>query len=310
MSGYTKLFESILESTVWLTAQPTRLVWITMLAMSDAGGVVEAAVPGLARRAGVSVEEAEEALRCFLSPDPHSRTKDHEGRRIVEVDGGWRLLNHGKYREKMSSADMRAKAAERSRRYRERHAERNVASRCVTPRDAKSRESLHSEAEAEAESEKRESERRASAPTPTPPEWERAERPLTETIKLRFEVRFTAARGNPPAWTPKAVAHVGVIAAWLGSREDRLAALDSMLTAFFADAWCTEHGYPIGALASDPAKYLAPPTVRRDVRKGFVDPAPASAFTNPTNLDDVFGPEIPAEPPKPEQFAPRRRSAT
>lgn len=48
---------------------------------------------------------------------------------------------------------------------------------------------------------------------------------------------------------------------------------------------------------------------KRDVRKGFVEPAPASAFTNPTNLDDVFGPEIPIEPPQPERF-PRRRSAT
>lgn len=33
---------------------------------------------------------------------------------------------------------------------------------------------------------------------------------------------------------------------------------------------------------------------RRDVRRGFVDPAPASAFTNPTDLDRIFGPETPA----------------
>jgi hypothetical protein len=49
---------------------------------------------------------------------------------------------------------------------------------------------------------------------------------------------------------------------------------------------------------------------RRDVTKGFVEPAPASAFTNPTNLDDVFGPEIPLASPQPERFPPRRRSAT
>ena len=33
-----------------------------------------------------------------MSPDPDSRTKDHGGRRIEEIDGGWRLLNHAKYK--------------------------------------------------------------------------------------------------------------------------------------------------------------------------------------------------------------------
>ena len=118
MSGYTKLCSSILDSTVWLSKPPTRLVWITMLAMKDHRGVVEAAIPGLARRAGVSIEETEEALVYFLAPDPYSRTRDHEGRRIVEVDGGWRLLNHFKYRETQNIEDVRAKTAARVRRFR------------------------------------------------------------------------------------------------------------------------------------------------------------------------------------------------
>jgi hypothetical protein len=33
-----------------------------------------------------------------MSPDPDSRTPEHEGRRIEVIDGGWRLLNHEKYR--------------------------------------------------------------------------------------------------------------------------------------------------------------------------------------------------------------------
>ncbi|MGW8429426.1 hypothetical protein ACWGJQ_29045, partial [Peribacillus simplex] len=54
-------------------------------------------VPGLARRANVTLQEVEAALHSFLSPDPYSRTKDDEGRRIVEIDGGWSLINHTKY---------------------------------------------------------------------------------------------------------------------------------------------------------------------------------------------------------------------
>ena len=95
---FTKLFSSITESTVWCEDLPTRITWICMLAMSDRKGRVFASVPGLANRARVSVEEARAALGKFLSPDLDSRTKEHEGRRIEEIDGGWRLLNHEKYR--------------------------------------------------------------------------------------------------------------------------------------------------------------------------------------------------------------------
>lgn len=69
-----------------------------MLAMADHAGRVWASIPGLANRARVSVEAAEAAIKSFLSPDPYSRTKDFEGRRVEEIDGGWRLLNHAKYR--------------------------------------------------------------------------------------------------------------------------------------------------------------------------------------------------------------------
>ncbi len=127
MSGYTKLFSSILHSTVWLADGPTRLVWITMLALTDRDGTVEASVPGLAKAAGVTREECDRALAFFTAPDPDSRTKDHEGRRIAAIDGGWRLLNHAKYRERASAEEVREKNAERKRAERERDAERKKA---------------------------------------------------------------------------------------------------------------------------------------------------------------------------------------
>jgi len=94
---YTKLFSSITESTVWGEAYATRIVWVTMLAMADAQGNVYGAIPGLARRANVTLQEVEAALAAFLAPDPYSRTKDDDGRRIEEAEGGWHLINHGKY---------------------------------------------------------------------------------------------------------------------------------------------------------------------------------------------------------------------
>jgi len=107
MAGYTKLFESILDSTVWGESNETRLVWITMLAMRNKNHMVEAAVPGLARRARVSIEDTEKALKKFSSPDPYSRTKDFEGRRIREVDGGWLILNGENYRNRLNMDERR-----------------------------------------------------------------------------------------------------------------------------------------------------------------------------------------------------------
>ena len=61
-----------------------------------------------------------EALRKFQEADEWSRSREREGRRIEEVDGGWLILNHAKYREKMSVEEMKEKGRIRQARYRER----------------------------------------------------------------------------------------------------------------------------------------------------------------------------------------------
>jgi len=116
-ASFVKLFNSILHSTIWSEPNHVRIVWITMLAMSNRYGDVDASIPGLARMAGQSVEEVEDAITRFLSPDPYSRTPDNDGRRIKTIVGGWHLLNHGKYRELLSAEERkeynRKKQAER-----------------------------------------------------------------------------------------------------------------------------------------------------------------------------------------------------
>src|ERR1017187_3841638 len=119
MSYYTKLFHSILSSTIWREDLPTKVVWVTMLALANQDGDVEASVPGLAHLAGVTVEQAEAALTKLLSPDQYSRSPEHEGRRLEAIEGGWRLLNHAKYRDKMSAEDIREQARIRQQRRRD-----------------------------------------------------------------------------------------------------------------------------------------------------------------------------------------------
>jgi hypothetical protein len=152
MANYTKLFNSIVTSTIWTEDDKTRIVWITMLAICDQNGEVQASIPGLARLAGVTVEDAEMAIGKLLSPDKHSRTPDHEGRRIVPIDGGWELLNHAKYRRMASLEDRKEATAKRVRRHRERNADVTPCNANVTLLPDKA----EAEAEAEAEADKRE----------------------------------------------------------------------------------------------------------------------------------------------------------
>ena len=82
MTGYTKLFASIVTSTIWSEDDTTRILWITMLALADQHGHVAATVPGLARIAGISVEDTLTGIGRLLAADQFSRTTTNEGRRV------------------------------------------------------------------------------------------------------------------------------------------------------------------------------------------------------------------------------------
>lgn len=119
MAGYTKLFSEILTSSIWMESNATRILWITMLAMADQNGEVMAAVSGLAHMANITRDECQEGLKVLMQPDPDSRTKDNDGRRIDEIDGGWIVLNHHIYRAKTTTDPKAAAARLRMRKMRE-----------------------------------------------------------------------------------------------------------------------------------------------------------------------------------------------
>jgi hypothetical protein len=172
--SYTKLFSSIVTSTIWTEDDKTRIVWITMLAIANKHGEVQASIPGLARVSGVSVEAAEAAINRFLAPDQYSRTPDDEGRRIEKIEGGWQLLNHAKYRAMASKDEAVASSAIRQRRFRERKARNGTvtdSNALVTHRNGTvthKRDIAEAEAEAEAdtEAEKKKNKNGASALLP------------------------------------------------------------------------------------------------------------------------------------------------
>lgn len=170
--SYTKLFSSITESTVWCEPAGTRLVWITLLAKCDRHGRFSGALPGLARLANVTLQEAEIAISTLSSPDPYSRTPDYEGRRIEAIDGGWRLLNHQKYRDMRDEEVRREQNREAQRR---RRASLSAVSKTADSQQGVSDQppmSAHADAYADADSKKKSESTRAPSGTRLPPDWQ------------------------------------------------------------------------------------------------------------------------------------------
>lgn len=116
---YNKIFTKILDSSVWLESNETRIVWLTMLASMDQDGFCQFAAPAnLAHRAIVTLPAAEAAIKVLEGPDEHSSDPDNQGRRIERVDGGWMVLNSSKYRDIVTAAESRNKNRERVQRFR------------------------------------------------------------------------------------------------------------------------------------------------------------------------------------------------
>lgn len=244
MNGYTKLFGSIVASTIWREEKETKIVWITMLAMADRWGDVQASIPGLADLARVSVAEARKAIVVLSSPDPDSRTEDNEGRRIEAIDGGWRLINYEKYRAKMSAEDRREYLREKQREHR---AKKRTLSTSVNNGQQKSTPSTHAEAEAEAEAEtatvRSESDARAhNGPIMVDDPVEEDKGPFEEANRWLVEfgrswcTRFSRIAYGNGAADARAVARLGEKLATL-TREERDRAIQArprILAAYWA----------------------------------------------------------------------------
>src|SRR5262245_22814697 len=98
MTGFAKIYTTILDSSIWEEELHVRVVWIAVLTLADARGMVEASVVGLTRRANVTRAQCEDALQRLKAPDPNSKSPENEGRRIEDVKGGWLILNYRAYR--------------------------------------------------------------------------------------------------------------------------------------------------------------------------------------------------------------------
>src|SRR5947209_1975661 len=98
MPGFTKLYSTIITSSIWSEDAETCKVWITLLALAEPDGFVPAALPGIANAARLPVDVCQRILDKLQAPDPYSRSAQFDGRRLAKIERGWQILNYGYYR--------------------------------------------------------------------------------------------------------------------------------------------------------------------------------------------------------------------
>jgi hypothetical protein len=175
--GYTPLYDHMLSGTLY-GRWPHTGIWACLLSRATREGVIDEVPASLAAAIGVPVDVLMQCIHDFMQPDPGSRTKDHDGRRLALIDPnrdwGWRVLNHGKYREKTRKKnydEQRKESGENADRMRERRETREDPTR-----PAKTREDPPSEAEAN--NSKRGAKRSRRAPEDFKPDLEYARKEL------------------------------------------------------------------------------------------------------------------------------------
>lgn len=133
VAGYTPVFDSVFHGTLcgkW----PTLPVWLTILPMADKNGHIDMTFQAMSALTGWPIDLLRQAITELCAPDPESRSDAEEGRRLVPIDPsrswGWRVVNHGKYREKARKATFDAARVEDGR-----NAERLRARRSATRDD-------------------------------------------------------------------------------------------------------------------------------------------------------------------------------
>lgn len=119
MSGYTPVFDSVFHGTLcgqW----PTLPVWLTILPLADKNGHIDMTYQAIAALTGWPLDLLKQAIGTLTQPDPDSRSPEEEGRRLVLLDPtnrqwGWRVVNHGQYREKARKQMQQIAATESGR---------------------------------------------------------------------------------------------------------------------------------------------------------------------------------------------------
>lgn len=99
---FAKVFGQIFDSSI-AEDYNCRRMFIDMLVLADSDGVVDMTIEAISRRTNVPLAEVEKYITELQEPDPASRSKKEDGRRLILVDPqrgwGWQVVNYRHYRQ-------------------------------------------------------------------------------------------------------------------------------------------------------------------------------------------------------------------
>src|SRR5580765_4804640 len=154
--AYSKLYSSIVHSSLWTEPDHIRILFITLLAIADWEGYVYGSRNGLIRLANLDPDDCAQTdpFQALLDPDKDSsdllRNPENEGRRIEAVPGGFKILNFLYYRGLRHDDDRREQNREAQQRFRSKRASAKVSQHKPASAEVIQGKPI-SEAEAEAE---------------------------------------------------------------------------------------------------------------------------------------------------------------
>lgn len=102
--GFTKLDDQLGDSSLMACPSDTFKVFFYILSRCGPDGISRTSPTGISAHCFLSFDVVRKAIEALKSPDPDSRSKVDEGRRIKDVDGGFFVVNYLKYRERGYSA--------------------------------------------------------------------------------------------------------------------------------------------------------------------------------------------------------------
>lgn len=137
---YVKIHDTIFGSSIMEKDIETRYIWFCMLTIADQNGYIDETIPALARRFNVSEDILKKAIECFCAPDPNSRSKENEGRKLCKLHEtfGWKVINYEKYRNIKNYEDRKQYMRRYMRDYRKNKDSVNFVNSCkpVSPSEA------------------------------------------------------------------------------------------------------------------------------------------------------------------------------
>ena len=148
--SFGKIFDSTFSGSMVGSGANVFAVWSYIIANTRPPGVVEINPVILSAIIGCHKDEIQKSVDFLQAEDPNSRTKDHEGRRLLKIgEFLYRVPTWQKYRDSRNDEERRAYNAEAQRKHR---ANKTSNKPSMTVIDNK-HVSAQAEAEAEAEAE-------------------------------------------------------------------------------------------------------------------------------------------------------------